>query len=464
MSSLLSLTNLPKTRKEFLKEALRAKGGQSGACGYKNYNGRDDYMTFITSSNATDLNQDSNAFYNNTRQLVIRNGKEEVSKEELANKTLYKQNFFNSTPDSALQLVTETEGEKSLLNQISLSSYLNTYGLLSGVDQVSAFHNHYVKETGVEGGGVGTTTDDEDVSGHELFAKINDSEKLIYAATAMKSNQFKSVFKAADEAAKQKNKDDAGNSVKVTEEDIKMNLDKVMQEGRFNSETLLNELAVQLLEPEIHIDHFLRVTSGWETLDKEDDLSSFEANLLDKPINLKSRLITCREELYNMVMPLRFRLQDQDSTPAVDVLTQQLLGVNSGFTRGFYEVCKFADMTAFQCTRKIIEKIKFDLEVISSEEGDHATKLINEWGRGVCFVSYVEIVRNMIKSMIELEIHAIDTPLVERTNLPGDEEAESPVPALTLYYYKGWYYGRSAGKNRGMVCDCFRTLLSRMCA
>lgn len=438
MSNLLNLTNLPKFRSSSKPTQTNKRSG------YKQYDSTD-YMTFITSSNAGDLNQDSNRFYDSIRRFVT-----SKNTSDLINLDKHKSTFFNSTPTD---IIPPVNGD-GLLTQVSLACYLNTAGLLTRTDQISALHNHFVKGTG--------EVEEEDVSSHELFAGMDDSSKLIKAATVLKSNQLKSVFAAAEEAAEKRNRSKTGSSVKITEEDVRMDLEKVMLEGRFNSTTVLNELAVQFLEPEAHIDHFLRVTSNWTTLPHDSRaVDEFESKICNKTINLTSRLITCREELYNMVMPLRFRLQDQDSTPALDVLTQQLLGASAGDTRAFYEICKFADLAVFKNTSEIIEKIKADLEVIDSSDGDHTTRLINEWGRGVCFVSYVEIVRNILLELIELEIHPIDSELRFR-QLEGDEEVEhSEVSALTLYYYKGWYYGRPAGQALGFTSTCFRTLLAK---
>lgn len=452
MASLLALTDLKSS------PVKKTDDFQQTTSGYKTYN-EDDYMTFITTSNVSGLSESVCNQYDN--MLAYRNNP--VEKVNGLTNPENLREHLEIDPVEVSSLVSGVHKQSQDVNKtVAMACYLNSGGLSSYSDQTTALHNHFAKlapEKDKRG------EDEEERSNYELFASIDDSSKLLYTASVLNREQMEEVLKKADEAAKNnpqtatKNK----NGLKVNEEHVLHDLKKVMTEGRFNSLTALNELMVQYCEPEIHIEYFLRVTDDWEEVEPNQELiQRLETNLYDKTVNTTARLITCREELYNIVMPLRFRLHEQDSTPAIDVYTQQLLGAQAGFIRSFYELSRFSDLAKSENSTDVINTIDAIMKIINNIETqetdftlhptsefmyNYTQSIINEWARGMCFVIYVEIIRNLITELMQLEIAEVDKGLDE-------------IKDFRLFYYKGFYYGKVNGE--GFVSKCFKSLLSKL--
>nr|DBA11710.1 TPA_asm: ORF9 [Malaco herpesvirus 1] len=453
MSVLLSLTDLP--CKSIISDGSDTQG--DGMQDYKSYS-VDDYMSFITTSNVAGLKKNACDYYDDIRDFVSdpRNNIDKlVNRQSLEHEIGVDSELIDNIVKKTF---TTTKGDP--LQTISMACYLNAGGLTNVKDQVVALHNHFIKSKPKE-----KRDNEDEVSNYELFASIDHSSKLLMTATALNKDEFGEVLKSAEEAAINSPQTATANksSTKISEENVFSNLTKVIAEGRFNSLTVLNETAVQFGEPEINIDYFLRLTSDWEELNQDNDLiKSFETCLKDKTVNVIARFVTCREELYNIVMPLRFRLHEQDSTPAIDVYLQQLLGAHAGFIRAFYETSRFTDLAVSQNTTEIITAINktmkkisaqlptqfnFKLNPTAQDMAQYTLAMIREWDRIMCFIIYLEIVRNTIPDLMELEVGEIDKGL-------------NDIPNMKLYYYQGYYFGKI--NDDGFTSRCFKTLLAKL--
>ena len=452
MAKLLSLTNL-------LDGTNNGDGLEvdvNGENNFKNYS-VDDYMTFITSSNISGLNKKACGYYDDMRAYIL-NPKSNLDKLTNSDNIQFTFESGESIPMIRDQIrAVHKTGDK--LKTVATACYLNAGGLDTMKDQVMFLHNHFIKNIPDV-----KDKDEEEVSKYELFASIDDSSKLLYTAKILNKEEIGEVLKKADEAAFSASDKDMMSDTKINEEHVYSNLNKIICEGRFNSITPLNELVVQYTEPEINIDYFLRMTDEWEELEENPfEIGKFESCIKDKTVNVLGRLVTCREELYNIALPLRFRLYEQDSTPAIDVYLQQLLGCHAGLVRAFYEICNFSDFKRCNNSTDVIEIINKIMKNISSSRtttfdftlqpnedllDEYAAVLIREWGRVMCFVTYVEIVRNTLPALMNLEIKEIDKGLDD-------------IQPMRLYYYKGYYFCKS-DVDVGYVSKCFKTLLAKI--
>ena len=184
-------------------------------------------------------------------------------------------------------------------------------------------------------------------------------------------------------------------------------------------------------------------------------------------------MATILEEFYFMALPYRFRLHEQDSTPSIDVMHQNLFGAHAGHVKALCEIATFSDITSVQDSNVLLAVLdnietglkKYDQDtnkydsrwVLPNQEESHhlLEMMIDEWGLLQCFCSFLEMCRCLIPEIQDLSIGATDDCVVSGDKI--DVTGVRHIPYNVIYRHQGWYYLNL--KEGGVVSNCYKTLL-----
>lgn len=450
--NLLSFTTIPTHVCAFNKRKIGDETNLEGK-GYKSY-ASDEFMEWMTTNSDT-KSEKASRVYNSLKEFsegVDTNGDPvKLSKLDFTKNHM---DDIGENPDYQPVSLHRLNRQAMKLPNVALamtrSIYLNDPGILTGKDMVELYHGFHMD-------GEEVSNNKEAKSTCELLANIDDSKKLNTAVNFLGKEQ---LLNMTNECNKSVGGDGYTNKpIKIKDSDLlKHKLERQVKESPINTTRIMNEIICQEIEPNYYTSLFLHKTKDWELIEDTLDTSDmeymvelFEQHVREKTINLlDGRMGGMREELYYTVLPPRFRLKAQDSTPFIDIYAQHLLGVDSGMIRALYEICTFNDVKKITNSTVLLKKMTTTLKQIEKTQQN----LLAQWGRLMWFVIYTELIRNTGDDLVTLKIKPTDKP----------EEISNAFVSikLSLYHHKGHYYCLVDDKGNGFVSKDFRVLLARV--
>ena len=233
----------------------------------------------------------------------------------------------------------------------------------------------------------------------------------------------------------------------------------------FNSETILNAVSYQYLEPSYAIDALSRLietgtlvndphkqtltpATRYGTKRLEDVLRSRSVSLVG------NQLAKLCDELYAIVLPRQYRLHHGMSTASLDVFLPVLYGANTKLTRKIHEIVTFHTYATIDYSDGVLEAIRKVEEMNEQvrDEQDVWKVLLREWSRQAAFLIYLQLCRTICPAMKKLTVGCAD-----EFTVPGDRMVVEPsdeldrrlgismrekrvVPDNHIYYAQGTYY------------------------
>lgn len=236
------------------------------------------------------------------------------------------------------------------------------------------------------------------------------------------------------------NKKEVTATIKENREVVLKCVEDVLSVPVFTAETLLTEIFHQIIEPLHARDLFLRAASFGAV-----NPGMFLGKRLDTLIRgkrvelLGPRQPTMSDELFNIVLPRRFRLKDGMTVAFLDVFLDTLLGAPVEVKQAVHDIVSFACVRGLcdsDGIAEVLDRVENQVSESEKDECDFWGIFLREWRRQQIFVLWLEMVRRTVSSLTDLTIGCIDSI----TTSPQ-------LPERTLYYFRGNYYVRIEEKT-----------------
>lgn len=216
----------------------------------------------------------------------------------------------------------------------------------------------------------------------------------------------------------------------------------------FSAETLLTETCYQILEPLHAQEMFLHAASYNSVRLGPCNTNNVSKAMRGKRVDLTGPgLSRMMEDLFNVVLPRRFRLKNGMTVAFLDAFLDVLLGMPVEVKRAIHDVVSFASIQGLTDTDVITETLDCIAEQISlEEETDLGSVLVHVWTRQQLFVIWLEMVRRTVPVLEDLTVGCVDFIT-----------HDAKLPQWTLYYFRGHYYIRAGEKT--YVSDNFKRVI-----
>ena len=253
-----------------------------------------------------------------------------------------------------------------------------------------------------------------------------------------------------------------------------MQVQDVLVGHTLSMEEIMNELYIQVILPQHNIDAFESAISA-ETYTEIDTIDDSDLHhllhVISRTNHTCDRMQLLRQELYSMCLPARYRMDDIDITPVMDVIANQLLGASGKFIKDIMEVASFTNYVTEQgimVTKEVLETIMKTDTVDHSAFLHHAhiewvmpdvdtttryaDVLLDLFRRHSCFIVFLELVRKSIPQLIDLTIGFPD-------------ECEGTIKPFHIYFHKNNFYlsvvnGDSDTAVVRLKSTCYKQLLA----
>ncbi len=329
-----------------------------------------------------------------------------------------------------------------------LGIYLNTVGAMPNVleEALSQFFSDHVK---------GRQQNQSKKTAEQIRAEMK-ARANVPNVEALNDTQLAEICQAA--STPQESAAMMEEIIQDTINNISRGIRNLATATSFNSETILNAISYQYLEPTYAIDVFTQL-AGNATLvnDTHRQTLTPAARYGTKRLDdvLRSRVVSlvgnqlaklC-DELYNIVLPRQYRLHHGMSTASLDVLLPVLYGANTKLIRKIHEIVTFHVYATMDYSDGVLEAIRQveEMNEQTRDERDVWKVLVREWSRQAAFVIFLQLCRALCPAMNKLSVGCTD-----EFTVPGDTMVVSQrdggmrekrvVPDNHIYYSEGTYY------------------------